>query len=211
MKTSYKKVLVLLIYSLVLLLTPILASRAIQFSDIKTSDSFLEDVEDIVGLGIMEGYSDGTFRPDEYVSRAELATILNQYNDYLKTQYSPKNTTSLSRPKSSSTGSELDFHSAFKCSPEKKEYCRNGECTEKVATYSLTFNMKDDMVTKCSSWECTNRKMDYERNGKEYIVNKKSGKDDWNIVINSSSKTYTEEVETIRGVYITTGTCENVT
>ncbi len=64
----------LLVVCLLAALTPTLAVTA---SDVKGhwAQSYIETLQE---LGIMEGYPDGTFRPDNNVTKAELVTLLNR-------------------------------------------------------------------------------------------------------------------------------------
>jgi hypothetical protein len=57
------------------------------FPDVDQSAWYANGVDDM--SGVMTGYPDGTFRPDSYVNRAQLATILDRYAQ------SQKETTSL--------------------------------------------------------------------------------------------------------------------
>lgn len=46
------------------------------FSDVNTEDWFFESVMRLAQLGLVKGYADGTFRPGDLITRAELVTIL---------------------------------------------------------------------------------------------------------------------------------------
>ena len=48
-------------------------SAGIKFEDISNPN-----VERLAGLGIIEGYGDGTFRPNEYITREQAAVILRR-------------------------------------------------------------------------------------------------------------------------------------
>lgn len=48
------------------------------FSDVGTDDWFYEQVVGSIKYGWITGYPDGTFRPDNTISRAEVATIVNR-------------------------------------------------------------------------------------------------------------------------------------
>ncbi|MDO4542386.1 MAG: S-layer homology domain-containing protein, partial [Bacillota bacterium] len=54
---------------------------ALDFSDVKSNDWFVEDLTDAVDAGIIKGYEDGTFRPNEMVSRAEMVAMFNRALD----------------------------------------------------------------------------------------------------------------------------------
>jgi hypothetical protein len=70
------------------------AQTIIHFPDVKSTDWFYNDVNNMVDWGVIKGNADGTFRPESNVNRAELSAILNRYNDYLKTQFVEKDTVS---------------------------------------------------------------------------------------------------------------------
>jgi len=49
---------------------------AIEFDDVKNSDWFKEDLNYCVEEGLINGYSDGTFKPNKEISRAEFITVV---------------------------------------------------------------------------------------------------------------------------------------
>ena len=65
-----------LIKSLVVALLLMVFGTATALADDISGYKHEEDVRLIIGLGIMEGYDDGSFKPDAEVTRAEFATIL---------------------------------------------------------------------------------------------------------------------------------------
>lgn len=52
------------------------------FSDVKEGDWFWEIVKISSSNGIVEGYPDGTFKPNHPITRAEISTILTKFNDW---------------------------------------------------------------------------------------------------------------------------------
>ncbi|UII55692.1 NlpC/P60 family protein [Cytobacillus spongiae] len=48
------------------------------FKDVPTSSRFASDIAAIKEAGIITGFKDGTFRPDEYMTRAEMAVIVKR-------------------------------------------------------------------------------------------------------------------------------------
>ncbi len=52
------------------------AEGVTQFPDVPTDSLFYDDIRCVKGLGIFAGFSDGTFRPEEVVSRGQAAKIL---------------------------------------------------------------------------------------------------------------------------------------
>ena len=65
-----------LIKSLVVALLLMIFGTATVLADDISGYKHEEDVRLIIGLGIMEGYDDGSFKPDAEITRAEFATIL---------------------------------------------------------------------------------------------------------------------------------------
>ncbi len=51
------------------------------FRDVSSSDWFNKAVSTLVNADVLTGYSDGSFRPGAYVTRAEFATILSKFTD----------------------------------------------------------------------------------------------------------------------------------
>lgn len=60
------------------LLCALVPSGAAAYSDVEDSKA----IEVITGLGIMEGYSDGTFLPDNNITRAEFANVIASVYNY---------------------------------------------------------------------------------------------------------------------------------
>lgn len=51
------------------------------FSDVSGTEWYAEAVQELSGMGIIEGYDDGTFRPNDSANRAEIATMFSRYDD----------------------------------------------------------------------------------------------------------------------------------
>ena len=54
---------------------PLPTTPKMSFSDVNNSHPYYKDILDLFGVGIIAGYSDGTFRPDGKLSRAEFIKI----------------------------------------------------------------------------------------------------------------------------------------
>jgi len=52
-----------------------------EFKDVKANDWYADYLATMKKLGLAEGYDDGTFRPDKYITRAEIAVILSNVLD----------------------------------------------------------------------------------------------------------------------------------
>ena len=72
-----KKILATLVAA-AMILTSVLSVSAASFTDVSDSDRYYEAVEILSALDIIEGYEDGSFRPDETITRAEAATIVDR-------------------------------------------------------------------------------------------------------------------------------------
>lgn len=73
-RTDYMKKLVSLLLIMTLMLS---ASSAFAFSDIPSGHWASEYINDLSQSGVINGYEDGTFRPDGDVTRAEFAKLLS--------------------------------------------------------------------------------------------------------------------------------------
>ena len=51
------------------------------FKDVSTTNSFYQDIEWAVSKGLLKGYSDGTFKPANYLTEAQFAKIFTRYSD----------------------------------------------------------------------------------------------------------------------------------
>ena len=49
-----------------------------RFSDVSGSEWFVSALEKAIEEGIVEGYGDSTFAPDQYITRAQACTIINR-------------------------------------------------------------------------------------------------------------------------------------
>ncbi|MCQ5128173.1 S-layer homology domain-containing protein [Butyricicoccus faecihominis] len=74
MKKSYLKCLLMVIMTIALTL----CSAGAFYSDVSSSSWYYDTVKEATDAGLMNGDGDGTFRPDDYVSRAEAATVLSR-------------------------------------------------------------------------------------------------------------------------------------
>jgi hypothetical protein len=63
------------------------------FKDVPTSSRFAKDIAAIKELGIINGFKDGTFRPNEYMTRAEMAVIVQNAFKLQGTTYSKASST----------------------------------------------------------------------------------------------------------------------
>ncbi len=61
-------------------------SAETSFSDVSEDDWFATAVAFMENAGIVNGYEDGTFRPNNYITRAEFATIASRYDRLTSTQ-----------------------------------------------------------------------------------------------------------------------------
>lgn len=50
------------------------------FDDVSGTEWYAEAVQELSGMGIIEGYDDGTFRPNDSANRAEIATMFSRYD-----------------------------------------------------------------------------------------------------------------------------------
>lgn len=62
-----------------ILLTGILSrpAAAMTFPDVKATDAYYDAVQKLYDNGVVDGYPDGTFRPDSPITRAELVKMVN--------------------------------------------------------------------------------------------------------------------------------------
>lgn len=72
-----KKILVLLMLIVVISANIVFGDNMRnQFKDIKESDWFVNTVSKLIGIGGINGYPDGTFRPNNKITKAEFTTLL---------------------------------------------------------------------------------------------------------------------------------------
>jgi len=71
-------------------ISPAIEDKSIKFSDIDDNYLYKTQIYELTNNGIIEGYSDSTFRPKDEIKRAEAATIIRRLYDnmeYSKTIY----------------------------------------------------------------------------------------------------------------------------
>jgi hypothetical protein len=76
-KTIFKAI---LIFAITGLSVGSIAAYHSSFSDVAEQDWFYDSVMRMIDLDVMEGYGDGTFKPANTVNRAEIATMLDRYD-----------------------------------------------------------------------------------------------------------------------------------
>lgn len=54
------------------------------FTDVSTKHTYYQDIKNAAGAGIVRGYEDGTFKPDEFITRTHMAVMLNNALIHLK-------------------------------------------------------------------------------------------------------------------------------
>ena len=54
-------------------------TKSVSFSDVKAGSWYENAVKVLASKGVIAGYPDGSFRPQQYITRAEFATILMRY------------------------------------------------------------------------------------------------------------------------------------
>jgi hypothetical protein len=54
-----------------------------QFADVKTDSYYKASVDNMVFKGVVKGYNDGLFHPDDAVTRAQAVTMLDRYDEQL--------------------------------------------------------------------------------------------------------------------------------
>ncbi|MGE5380834.1 MAG: chitobiase/beta-hexosaminidase C-terminal domain-containing protein, partial [Methylocystaceae bacterium] len=81
---------ILITIVLLMLFSINLPVQAIEFKDIKSGDSFVPYINYLVNKGVITGFPDGTFRPNEPITRAEMAQMLVKANRLTPNQQAAK-------------------------------------------------------------------------------------------------------------------------
>ncbi len=61
-----------------------------KFSDISTNHPYKKSINWAYSAGLIKGYEDGTFKPDQVITRQELAVMLNRYTQIIGKSYMPR-------------------------------------------------------------------------------------------------------------------------
>ncbi len=69
----------LLIFVMAFSSVNVFAAESITFSDVATGTPVADAVAKLVGYGVINGYEDGTFKPDNTITRAEFAAIITRF------------------------------------------------------------------------------------------------------------------------------------
>ena len=69
------------IVSIALAVIVLLTSSAFAYTDVPSYDAGFEAISMVTNLGLMEGFEDGSFRPDDTLTRAEIAKIFDRILD----------------------------------------------------------------------------------------------------------------------------------
>ncbi len=62
-------------------------SSTTQFADVAESEWYAEPVVEFVSRGILSGYEDGTFKPNNNINRAEMSKVVAKYKNYGDAEY----------------------------------------------------------------------------------------------------------------------------
>lgn len=82
------KKIISLTLSLMMIMSMCVCVGALSFSDISSSHWAYENIKELVSEGTINGYSDGTFKPDKSVTRAEFVKMIGKWNKKSETVYS---------------------------------------------------------------------------------------------------------------------------
>lgn len=85
-----KKIKTIFILSLALVSLTFSIAQASDFSDVPADNQYYNAISEISELGIATGYDDGTFKPENNITKAELAVMiarLTPYDFFDSTQY----------------------------------------------------------------------------------------------------------------------------
>ena len=63
------------------IVSPVAAQQVRRFADVPTQTYYTEAVDDLSSRGIVRGYADGRFGPDDPVTRAQVAVMLRRYHE----------------------------------------------------------------------------------------------------------------------------------
>ena len=63
---------------------PVAIAATMTFSDISQDDWYFDAVQNLQKTGIVEGYEDGTYKPENNLSRAEMAVMLDRMTDSIR-------------------------------------------------------------------------------------------------------------------------------
>lgn len=77
-KTKIYKRIVSMFMTFILLLSLIPSVQAVSFSDVSKSNGFYDEINYLVEKGIIQGFQDGTFKPNNYVTRAQAAIMIGR-------------------------------------------------------------------------------------------------------------------------------------
>lgn len=98
------------------------------FSDVKPTDWFYNDVQNMVSWDVIRGNPDGTFRPGATVNRAELSAMWNRYNAFVAKNYYSRSEIDSLLKKSSGTTAPTTTNTNSATSPQV-----DGKATTTVA------------------------------------------------------------------------------
>ncbi len=115
-------------------------SLRMNFPDVSSDASYALDVENMVNLGIVRGYDDGRFGPNDLLTRAQVVILFNRYDQAvvqpLRDQLAAINA-KLGLSSSSSSKSSRSSVAATcgngKCEAGEESYCPAQNCTPGMA------------------------------------------------------------------------------
>ena len=79
-----------LIIGLLISSTPFAFGAGVLFTDIESGTWYSNATKTLSKIGVIKGYEDSTFKPENNVTRAELSVMLDRYDKYLRNHYELK-------------------------------------------------------------------------------------------------------------------------
>jgi hypothetical protein len=123
---------VALLVGLLLLTVPAVVLASHRFPDVPTGSPFHSDIDWLADYGITSGFSDGTFRPDEPVTRQAMAAFLHR----LSNEFEVVSTTT-------NPSTNTFFVGAAAC-PDDKRAIAGGGTTTTISNVFLTRSYPSD-------------------------------------------------------------------
>lgn len=191
-------------------ITPTIFASYMNFPDVKPTDWFYEDVENMVLWDVIRGNSDGTFKPGNYINRAELSVMWNRYNDYLKTQFEPKANTSFQPTKQPITKTlTFDTNSKMKCYPETKRFWNGEVWSDMEPTVWVIYDPARKEASRCDTNGCDKYSVTATLDGSSLNI-RRSNETGWDVFIDAIDATYIERATLLNTSYMSEGVCENI-
>lgn len=128
------------------------------FIDVPKDHPYMKSIDWAYGAGLIKGYEDGTFKPDQVITRQELAVMLNRYTQIIGKSHMPR------------INKQITFKDNNKISPFAKESVSSLQQADVIGGRGNGYFVPGDNVTRAECAKMIQAVMDGIIDGKTRFI-----------------------------------------